>query len=450
MDLTVEQVLALARDASASTAGKKLGNAGSWQRTGRSERALWGECQGSALYQVRVDLADLTVRCSCPSRKFPCKHGLGLLVLAASSPAAVPEGEPPDWVSEWLAKRAQSAERRESGKASQPDETAGEEAPRPSAGTATTAKRADRRLARVAAGLDGLDLWLNDLVRNGLASVETQPATFWERQAARLVDAQAPGLAGRVRRLAALPNASRDWPRRLLDQLGRLTLLTDAFRRLDELDPALQEDVRGAIGWALGQEEVAARGEAVADEWLVLGQRVTVEDKLRAQWTWLLGADTGRYALVLQYAAAGARFETLLLPGVRQAAELVYWPSASPQRALIRQRHGAPTPLTGPLPGAPSLAAFLDGVAEATARRPWLERFPCALRGVVPLHGEGSGWLVRDGEGMAVPLAPGEHWRLLALSGGAPVDLAGEWDGEALLPLGVLADGAYHLLREGA
>ena len=86
---------------------------------------------------------------------------------------------------------------------------------------------------------------------------------------------------------------------------------------------------------------------------------------------------------------------------------------------------------------------------RAALEAPWLERFPCALSGVTPVCGDGSAWLVRDGDGAALPLAPGEHWRLLALSGGAPVDLAGEWDGEALLPLGVVADGAYHLLTEG-
>ena len=107
--------------------------------------------------------------------------------------------------------------------------------------------------------------WLEDLVRNGLASVETQPASFWEGQAKRLVDAQAPGLAGRVRRLAALPHATPDWTARLLDDLGRLALLTHAFRRVDQLDPALQEDVRGLIGWSLSQD-IGRAVRAIAED----------------------------------------------------------------------------------------------------------------------------------------------------------------------------------------
>jgi hypothetical protein len=83
----------------------------------------------------------------------------------------------------------------------------------------------------------------------------------------------------------------------------------------------------------------------------------------------------------------------------------------------------------------------------ATARQPWLDRFLGVLNGVVPAR-TASGWLVHDRTGAILPLAAGDHWRLLALSGGRPVDLAAEWDGETLAPLGLLADGAYFPLTE--
>jgi hypothetical protein len=51
---------------------------------------------------------------------------------------------------------------------------------------------------------------------------------------------------------------------------------------------------------------------------------------------------------------------------------------------------------------------------------------------------------------VALRLAGSDHWKLLAISGGAPVDLAGEWDGDMVLPLGVVADGAYSRLQEEA
>jgi len=39
-------------------------------------------------------LSEPAFKCSCPSRKFPCKHGLGLLLLYASDQAAFNVAEP--------------------------------------------------------------------------------------------------------------------------------------------------------------------------------------------------------------------------------------------------------------------------------------------------------------------------------------------------------------------
>jgi hypothetical protein len=435
MNLTVEQVTGLAPDASSAAAAKKLAKPATWRGLGRSAEALWGECQGSALYQVRVALPDLTAKCSCPSRKFPCKHSLGLLLLAAGNPTAVPEGDAPDWVREWLAKRTERAAKKEQRQTS----------PKAPPDAAAQARRAERRLDRVVEGLEALDLWMNDLVRNGLAGVETQGAQVWETQAARLVDAQAPAVATRVRRLGEIPRATRDWPQRLLLELGRLALLTHAFRRLDALEPPLQADVRQLLGWTVSQEDVIAAGDVVGDDWIVLGQWVDEDVRLRVQRNWLRGATTGRDALVLQFSIGGAPFPETLIPGTTFAADLAFWPSAFPQRALVTARRGAAAPWTGPLPGHETVAAFLAAVADALARQPWLERFACALRAVTPAP-NGQAWYLVDAAGAALPLEGTDHWRLLALSGGAPVDLAGEWDGDRLLPLGALVDGRYEVL----
>ena len=112
MGLSLEQVLAFAPDARSAAAGEKLGTPASWQNLGGNDDAYWGECKGSALYQVRVARADLAANCSCPSRKFPCKHALGLLVLAATMPKALAATEPPEWVIEWLVRRGESVARK--------------------------------------------------------------------------------------------------------------------------------------------------------------------------------------------------------------------------------------------------------------------------------------------------------------------------------------------------
>jgi hypothetical protein len=431
--MTPEGVAALAPDGKVAAAGRKLGVPKIWEGPGRSDDAIWGECRGSAVYQVRVDLSDLAVKCSCPSRKHPCKHGIGLLFLHLETP--LPTAPAPDWVTDWLARRAASTKARKSAGRRE------EAAPDPEA----RAKRARKRLARVAAGLDALDVWMEDLVRDGLAMVGTKPVSFWETQAKRMVDAQAPGVAARLRHLSGLPNSSPDWPEKLLEGLGRLALLSEAFRRLDALDEPLAETVKAEVGIPLSQEEVLERGEKASDGWIVLGQRTEDEGRLRARRTWLLGADTLRYALILQFAASGTPFAESFISGTVVEGELAFYPGAYPLRAVVRSRAGAAT-RTEELPGHGTVEAFLDHTSTVTAGQPWLERLPVTLEAVVPLLDEGR-WLVRDRDGEALPLTGGDHWSLLSLSGGHPVDLAAEWDGEMLLPLGVVARGTHRMIQ---
>lgn len=446
MELTTEQVLALAPDAGVAASGKKLSGAKGWSELGQNQEAIWGEFQGSARYQVRAAFSDLTVRCSCPSRKFPCKHGVGLLLLAATNPAVLPAAEPPEWVTSWLTRRAANAEQREAKAVAQQGDAITDTTP--TAQETRPKQGSDRRRARVHAGLEALDLWLDDLIRNGLAQVATQPLNFWEDQAARLTDAQAPGLAGRLRRMAALPNGSPDWPTRLLAALGRVALLTHAFRRLDELDPLLREDVRGAIGWTLTQQEVISRGEKIADRWQILGQRVSSDDRLRTQRTWLFGTATGRYGMVLQFAHGSRSFENQYVLGTTTEATLAFWPSACPLRAIIAEQKDGATKIVD-IAGHHSLGALLDAVAKATARQPWLDRFPAVLKGVRLIPGVATSWLLRDEQGLTLPLHGDDHWHALAIAGGEPCDLIAEWDSVALLPLAMMMAGNYYTLSRG-
>src|SRR5215813_14239632 len=98
MNWTAEQILALAPDAASAKAGQGLAAARKWLKLGADEltaRAL-GQGSGKDHYQTQLDLTEPAFRCSCPSRKFPCKHGIGLFLLLASSAAAFKEKQPPD------------------------------------------------------------------------------------------------------------------------------------------------------------------------------------------------------------------------------------------------------------------------------------------------------------------------------------------------------------------
>src|SRR5687767_9951371 len=106
-DWTLQQIQQLAPDAASMQAGQGLAKPNKWESLGRNERLLWGECRGSGTnpYQVRIDMQDAAYKCSCPSRKLPCKHILGLLVLMVDGAVPLKEGLPA-FVSEWSGNRA--------------------------------------------------------------------------------------------------------------------------------------------------------------------------------------------------------------------------------------------------------------------------------------------------------------------------------------------------------
>jgi hypothetical protein len=428
-----EQVLALAPDTASAAAGRKLSSPASWSQVGGAAdaTALWGQCQGSGKnpYQTVVDLAGPAYKCSCPSRKFPCKHALGLLLLWSSG--GIPSAVAPDWAAGWLAGRTDRAS-----KADAPVRSRSSERPDPEA----TRKRVEQRAARVAAGLDELDRWLTDQIRTGLSAAQRGGYAYFETVAARMVDAQAPALASALRRLPAVAASGDGWHRRLLEELAALRLVVAAHRRVDELPTDLAATVRSRIGYPIAREDVLA-GPPVPDRWQVLGHRDAVEERLTSRRVWLRGEATGRPALVLSFAATGQALDASLVPGTSLDADLHYYPGAGPLRALVGDRRGEPRPLEA-LTGSRVADAYAQ-LGAAVAADPWVTGWPVVLDGVVPVPGKPT-WLLTETEGNAVPLraADDTQWRLLAVSGGYPVAVAGELTERGLRPLSVRADTA--------
>jgi len=99
------------------------------------------------------------------------------------------------------------------------------------------------------------------------------------------------------------------------------------------------------------------------------------------------------------------------------------------------------------LPGEPTIQAFLSSIAQVLAQQPWRNRFLCVLRESTLFYQQASSrWWIRDQQGQALPLGISDaYWTLLAISGGHPVDIAAEWNGETLLLLGAQIGQSYIL-----
>ncbi|WP_441245717.1 SWIM zinc finger family protein [Kitasatospora sp. McL0602] len=419
---STEHVLSLAPDQASCKAAGKLSAAAPWSGTGWGHTALWGLCKGSGStpYRTVIDLAAPAYKCSCPSRKFPCKHALGLLLLWSGSPEAVASGaEPPEWAAEWLAGR--------------------QEVEKPAVAAVTdpvaAQRRAEQRAARVAAGAQELRLRLADRVRHGLAD-RAPVAGGWGEVAARMVDAQAPGLASRVRQLEETPEDE------LLSGYALLDLLAGAYGRVGELPEPLAATVRTRVGFTSDTAELLA-GPTVRDRWQVLGARTTgaegsADGRLTTRRIWLRGAKTGRPALLLSFGRPGKAPELALPTGLLLEAELAFHPGARPLRAVLGTRHGTPEPAPAEPPAGLSPEEAAAAYGEAVADDPWLEHWPTVLDGVVPVLRPG-GWQLTDGR-HSVAVRPGSIpetalWRLAAVSAGHPVTLFGEYGHAGFAPV---------------
>ncbi|MGW6707452.1 SWIM zinc finger family protein [Streptomyces sp. NPDC054956] len=447
---TAEQVLALAPDDASRKAGARLGGAGPWSQTGGSASgAVWGLCKGSGSkpYRTVVDLTGPAYKCSCPSRKFPCKHALGLLLFWSAEGLGDPAAAP-DWADEWLTERAAKAARPPARPEGAPADA---EAAR---------RRAERRAARIGAGVTELEQRLADLVRGGLAGQEQSGYAAWEETAARMVDAQAPGLAGRVRELGTIPSCGPGWPARMLEEAALLHLLDRAWLGVSGLPQPLAATVRSRVGLPSGPE-----GEVVRDRWLVLAQYDTAspDGRLTTRRIWLRGLASGRPALVLDFGPPG-RPPGLALPvGLVLDAEARFRPGSAGLRADLGERFAAAEPC-GIAPTGVSTGAALEAYGVALREDPWLESWPVVLGPVVPIPGGETGgqaggqeggrrqggqqgevaWQLADAEGtsaLPVPLTGAGSrsraalWQLAALSGGAPVTVFGECGHRGFTPL---------------
>ena len=425
---SAQDILGLAPDPRAAATARRTAGPRGWHNPSRSERAIWAAFEGSATYRVAATLGPGTAwRCTCPSRKQPCKHVLGLLLRAAEHPDELVVRSEPDWLVSWLAGREERLARKKGATDAPSAEQRG--------------ARDARREATVQAALPALRRLLSDLARDGLAAAEARPYGWWDLAARRLVDAQAPGLAARVGRMAELAGSGDDWPERLLELVGKVALLAEALEHLDRLPDDLREEVLQRAGRRITRAEVLDRGERVEDTWLVVSRIDEDLDRVVQRRTWLWGAASERPALHLQHAVPGRGFEHALTVGHAVRGPLVFYPGARPSRVLVPER----LDVAGPPPlDASSLAELLTRFAGALADNPWTvgELFLVAGTPVA------DGWRFVDADG-SVPLV-GPNPRLLAASAGRPLPVFGLWNGHVLTPLTAQAQGRWIPLGRSA
>jgi hypothetical protein len=456
MDWTEEELLALAPDAFSLRRAQEFATPACWTALGRNATGAWGTHEvAGLLIHTGFDLTSADYTCVCQGadrRRAPCGHTLGLRLLLARQPAVFANPVPPAWFTGWRAAQAQAA----------------------AAGTvvAFSAERwhdptpwsveqilqcpdSPALLAHQQRVVEALAQWLRDLVAAGLQHVPPGEMDYsqlelspWQHQEYTLLNWELLGLAEAVRTLAgqctgeALSEAAQD---QLLLGLAKLYRLTQVFLRRAQLPPAAQQAVGLRIGLPfLDQARLRAQQPAVADIWHVLMQRTAPDQLWGGSWqqrrTWLWGQATGRYALVLEMQWNHTPFPTELAVAGHYAGHLVFYPAPEQWRAVPAADWPDPVEAVEPAtqPGGLSLAELPLGYAAARAQAPWLDEWPVTLGPLVPVMvTPDQVYLYDAATQQRLPLrgTAADQWQLLAGSGGAPLLVFGEWDGQTLRPL---------------
>ncbi len=397
-----------------------------WQELYGNEQLLWAfyTTGGDQPFRVAVHLLQPAFSCSCPARSRPCKHILALLLLYLQKPEAFAASyDLPDWVAKW--------NQRFQKKSTLPSEIApAQPNPMPASATFDT----------MSAGVMELDTWLRDLMQHGLAISLSREATFWDTFAARMVNAKLPAIGRRIRHIKTL-TTSENPLESLTAIVSDLFLFVQGFKRYEALPADFQHELLAIAGATIRKENIIHHTPPVSDIWCVIGQTESEEEGLRLQRTWLQGVHSSKTALLLDFAWGNAPYDSQWTLGMCMRAEVVFYPGLYPLRALVSQ-WTLDTYWPDAISAFANWHAFAQAFSAARSANPWLSTFPGLIDRITPVVPQQT-LLLLDEQQLYIPAALNELgiWKLMALSGGHPVSVFGEWNGERFVIYSVLLEG---------
>ncbi len=395
MSLSVETVESIAPDQASLKAAAKLMKPAKWpvlSYDSDGSNLIWGDCQGSGAnpYRVVVDKGDHGYKCTCPSRKFPCKHALALMWMYAESSSTFAPGEVPEWAHEWVGRRRKTTSPQATppvakdknialattappAKAVDPKAEARKEA--------AAKKRAAQTHLAILSALEDLDQWLQDQLSSGLANLRKDLPSLCRKIAARLVDGKAAALAGRLdelpSRILSLPLTLQT--EALIAELGQLKLLSQAWR----VSPQAP-DLTRLISSSEKRQEILDSPSAPRhqSQWEVITELIrSRRDGLVEQATWLLNlsptSEAPRFACLLDfYPASAGKRGPAHTPGTQFTAELAFYPGTHLSRAILVTQEPLSTTQDWPVVTLSPRAQFQSVLHDS----PWSIEVPLLLQ----------------------------------------------------------------------
>ncbi len=444
MYFTIPQVQSLAPKPTAYKAGEKLSLIDKWETRGCSNRVLWGSIfgSGSKPYYTQVDVQDLAYKCSCPSRQFPCKHAIGLMLSYAKSDNEKQEEEPEE-IATWVNKRRKKAEPKEEKELTEEEITKREKA---------KGKRSEDREKLVNAGVEELELWLKDLIRTGFLELPNKPSSYFTKMSARLVDAKSSGLAGWIKSLGKLDYSSQEiWFPAACSIIARVYLILKSWKNKEQLTPEWQQSIKNLIGWSQSPKELMTdvKALAVKDNWLVLGQQRESIDEIVVQRTWLYGLKTEQSMLDLSFGSVFSPLENKFVAGMVLKAEVAFFSGQFPQRGIVRMTADTLNHLPEQTTFFKDISSVYKKINSLKVQYPWLNDQSILVQNV-RLIAKGETFWISDekGEGMKLESSFDKQsfMKWIMLTGNARVSMSIVLKQNRILPLGVFIDNKYFAL----
>lgn len=295
-------------------------------------------------------------------------------------------------------------------------------------------------------GIMQLETWLYDVIRIGLLQYDFSETSVHEISS-RLVDAKLGGIARRVRRLSTFNRSDPGWFHDILTILGELYLLISAFKKKDQLSENTVTSIYILAGYTIQKSELTTL-PSIPDQWMITGIEYSEEENLRSRSTWIMGLQSKRSALLLDFAFGRTEFDPKFDFNRSYEGKLVYYPGSFPLRASLFQPVAISKIKT--FPGAfDGILKFLDVYAMAVSKNPWIRDFPASIKDVRLLRA-GTNFLLQDGESQQMQLLnePYGLWALYASLALQPCTIFGIWNGRKIKLLSV-RDGSDHYQIEG-
>lgn len=441
MKWTDEKVMALAPNDSTERRGRTLANSSKWNYVATNYEAIWGECKGSGSqpYLVQINLSGPQFKCNCPVRKQPCKHVLGLFFLFAKSSAVFKYQAAPEAVQNWLTRNQSSGSNSTTSTKTtlliKTDEAL-EKAKQ------AKDKRWQQRLLLMTSGIDELEIWLTDIVRQGIANTDVQKASFWNQAAAKMMDAKLPRISTYLKETHQLILQKQDWSELVVARLGELYLWIESFKKRAQLSEDLQDELYRLLGKTIKKADLIENNPSTKDHWLVLGKKEGVDIEGRNfRRIWLQGQSSHKEALILDFAFGSMGYEQQYIVGDLLEGKLVYYSLAYPQRAVFVHFQSAKVYVPVSSKRYANISELLNHYSQAVASNPWLTLFPASLANVSAFMTPTKELQLRDFNNHVIPLHILEErtiWKILAISGGHPIHLFGEWNGLSFEPLSII------------